>query len=250
MKIFLILITLASFVAYGSDYTLSVKEHNYRVETSSLNKQYWLATHKVNNNSPAPLLIYLHGRGGVSDSLEKIEGQVKQIVKHAAKYSGSPFYFVAPQTTKSFIQGGGWVVPELNNLLVQLKQQYNIDSSRIYLMGNSMGGMGTWIWASSVPEHFAAVTPISGGLKDKMKQYIPNGVDITKGLANTPVWAFAGGKDKVVPAELSLNLIEDIQKEGNDNAKFKLYPKAKHNVRTEIFSSAEIYNWLFKQKRT
>ncbi len=83
-----------------------------------------------------------------------------------------------------------------------------------------------------------------------MKQYIPNGVDIQKGLANMPVWAFAGGKDKVVPAELSLNLIEDIQKEGNDNAKFKLYPKAKHNVRTEIFSSAEIYNWLFKQKRT
>ncbi len=245
MKFFTFLLTFLSFIVMSGEIQLTVEEHSLLSNNSAVNAKYWLAVNNDKASSPAPLLIYLHGRGGVDNSLNKIKKQVNHIAKHTAKYSNSSFYFVAPQTSKTFSQGGGWVVPELNNLLSQLKKKYNIDSDRVYLIGNSMGGMGTWIWAAAEPDSFAAIAPISGGLENKMKQYIPNGVEIQKDLANMPVWAFAGGKDKVVPAYLSENLIKDIQREGNQNAHFKLYPQAKHNVRTEIFASKEIYDWLF-----
>lgn len=43
-----------------------------------------------------------------------------------------------------------------------VKQQYRIDESRIYLMGHSMGAIGTWKIAPKYPDVWAAIAPISG----------------------------------------------------------------------------------------
>ena len=45
----------------------------------------------------------------------------------------------------------------------EMKRDYKIDSDRVYLMGHSMGGYGTWSVAANNPEIFAALAPISGG---------------------------------------------------------------------------------------
>ena len=37
-----------------------------------------------------------------------------------------------------------------------------IDENRIYLMGHSMGGIGTWKLAAKYPDIWAAIAPISG----------------------------------------------------------------------------------------
>lgn len=228
---------------------LEIAEMKFSNNRSSINNKYWFAKPKQKNNSVLPLIIYLHGRGGVGESPDKIKKQVNHIVQYAQKFSEQAFYFAAPQTSKSYVQGGGWQVAELNLFLNHLKQSYNIDPKRVYLTGNSMGGMGTWIWAATHPEQFAAIAPISGGLKKEMKKYVPKDTNIVEGLVKMPVWALAGGKDKVVPATLSEKLIEAIVSLGNSNAQFTLYPDAKHNVRTQIFANSEIYSWLFNHKQ-
>jgi poly(3-hydroxybutyrate) depolymerase len=48
------------------------------------------------------------------------------------------------------------------NVIGLVRREYRIDPSRIYLMGNSMGGIGTMYLAARYPELFAAVAP-SGG---------------------------------------------------------------------------------------
>jgi len=37
--------------------------------------------------------------------------------------------------------------------------EYNVDRSRMYLMGNSMGGAGTWYLGTKFPERWAAIAP-------------------------------------------------------------------------------------------
>ena len=36
-------------------------------------------------------------------------------------------------------------------------------NSRVYLIGMSMGGFGTWALANRMPDRFAAISPMCGG---------------------------------------------------------------------------------------
>ena len=47
-------------------------------------------------------------------------------------------------------------------MLQHVRQHYRIDENRIYLMGHSMGGIGTWKIAAKYPDIWAAIAPISG----------------------------------------------------------------------------------------
>jgi poly(3-hydroxybutyrate) depolymerase len=53
-------------------------------------------------------------------------------------------------------------------LLARIRQQYAVDSDRIYLMGHSMGGAGAYHLAAKYNDVWAAVAPISaaGGIAD------------------------------------------------------------------------------------
>jgi predicted peptidase len=43
-----------------------------------------------------------------------------------------------------------------------MRAHYNVDATRIYLIGHSMGAIGTWHLAAKYPEIWAAVGPFSG----------------------------------------------------------------------------------------
>lgn len=48
------------------------------------------------------------------------------------------------------------------NVIALLKEEYNIDESRMYLMGHSMGGFGTWFMGQKHIDMWAAIAPMSG----------------------------------------------------------------------------------------
>ena len=67
-------------------------------------------------------------------------------------------------------------------VLRRMKADYNVDESRIYLMGHSMGAIGTWALGSKYPETWAALVAFSGtgqpALAEKMKaipQFVVHG---------------------------------------------------------------------------
>ncbi len=43
-----------------------------------------------------------------------------------------------------------------------VRHEYNVDPSRIYLMGHSMGGFGTWFLGAKYSDIWAAIAPMSG----------------------------------------------------------------------------------------
>ena len=103
-----------------------------------------------------PLILTLHGRGEAGDDIGLVRGQgLPRRVEAGARL---PFVIVAPQSS-----AWSWDVVSLSALLDEVLKGYRIDVGRVYLVGNSMGGTGTWALASHAPERFAAIAPICGG---------------------------------------------------------------------------------------
>jgi predicted peptidase len=50
---------------------------------------------------------------------------------------------------------------DVMNVLALVRKEFNIDPNRIYLMGHSMGGGGTWHFGVKYPEIWAALAPVA-----------------------------------------------------------------------------------------
>jgi predicted peptidase len=175
-----------------------------------------------------PLIVFLHGAGERGDNLElvKVHGPPK-LIEAGEEF---PFIVASPQCP----EGSWWSDEPVLELIDHLEATYRIDKSRIYLTGLSMGGYGTWHFATKAPNRFAAVAPICGG-------GIPYKVRF---ISHLPVWAFHGAKDGVVPLEESTRLIEALKKKPNSVAKLTVYPEANHDSWTESYDNPELYKWF------
>ena len=186
-----------------------------------------------------PLMLFLHGVGerGTDLDLLKLHG-IPKVIEDGADF---PFIVVSPQCPiDSF-----WVyeLDALYALTEKVIRDLRVDKSRIYLTGLSMGGYGTWHFASEHPSMFAAIAPICGGaipylgFPDKIKE-----------LIDVPVWVFHGAKDEVVPIEKSQELV-DVLIAHDGNVRFTIYPDTDHDSWTETYDNPDFYEWLLQQKK-
>jgi predicted peptidase len=218
----------------------------------SLNPDYLVFPSLKKPETKIPLLIYLHGSGGGFAPLERIGGQARALLSGIEKLGKGPCYVVVPQCFQKKKTGtkSTWEPVDLNILLDDLLKKFPIDSSRVYLTGNSMGGYGCWAWGSHSPERFAAIVPVVGGIgPGGPKDISPDIAKWASNLAQLPVYAFAGGKDRVVPADRSERMINEIRKAGGKHAKIKIYPEGGHNVRQQVYNGHEFYDWIFSHSR-
>jgi predicted peptidase len=229
-------------------YKISLGEDNL----ISLNPDYLVFPPNVKSSQPVPLLIYLHGSGGGFAPLERIEWQARALLSGIDKFGKGPCYVVVPQCFQKTKSGtkSTWEPADLNTLLDELLEKLPIDPTRVYLTGNSMGGYGCWAWGGYNSERFAAIAPVVGGIgPGGPKDISPDITKWARNLAQVPVYAFAGGKDMVVPADRSERMINEIRKAGGKLAKIKVYPEGGHNVRQQVYNSEEFYDWMFSQSR-
>jgi pimeloyl-ACP methyl ester carboxylesterase len=91
-------------------------------------------------------------------------------------------------------------------LLKLVRQQYAIDSDRIYLMGHSMGGAGTYYLGAKYKDIWAGLAPISGarGIAD-------GAADQYKSL---PMLIMHGAKDSIVSPATSRRTVAALQAVG------------------------------------
>jgi predicted peptidase len=258
MKLGLLLISLITLVgaAMAEIETPVVRTINPELQPriQFLNPEYLVYLPAGSTNGKLPLLIFLHGAGGVGDDIQmsKVKGKPTEIWEGIRKFNKGPSLIVAPQCLKQGKNGerGIWTPEDLNLLLQHLKATLPVDDRRIYLTGISMGGYGTWAWAAHDPQHFAAVAPIVGGIgREGPKAVTPDLNQWATNLARIPVYAFVGALDKTVPPERSERMIAAIQKAGGREAKLKVYPDEGHNAGRVVVAEQEYYDWIFSQKR-
>lgn len=106
------------------------------------------------SRKPVPLMIVLHGAGG--DENMFIDAYGAGITPTMAKTSG--VLVVSPATTAF-----GAAPENLDALLAQLRVEYNVDSSRVYVVGHSMGAGVSARLAAQRPTVFAAAVCLAGG---------------------------------------------------------------------------------------
>lgn len=189
--------------------------------------QYIPATYNQKQTYKWPLVIFLHGIGeiGANVNVLKNVGLVKVV-------AGKQFIMLAPQCTSSW-----WNSNVLQKFLQQVIKQYNVDPTRIYLTGLSMGGYGAWDWSEHYPQQFAAVVPICGG----------GTTSLACSLKNVPVWAFHNADDPTVNVQNSRDIVKAIKACGGKLIKYTENATGGHNAWTKAYADPALYTWLLKQ---
>jgi predicted peptidase len=216
-----------------------------------LNPEYLLYSPAEPAGTQLPLLIFLHGAGGVGTDIQRIKDRPSEVWRGIAKLGKGPCLLVAPQCLASAgSERGIWTAEDLNVLLAHLQATLPVDHRRIYLSGISMGGYGTWAWAAQNPHHFAAIAPIVGGIgREGPKAVTPDFDRWAAKLATIPVHAFVGALDTTVPPERSERMIAAIRRAGGKEARLKVYPDQAHGAARVVVTDPEYYDWIFAQRR-
>jgi predicted peptidase len=151
-----------------------------------------------------------------------------------ANQSRYPAFVLAPQTDR------GWNADQLElvfNLTQSLIRELPIDPTRIYVTGQSMGGIGTWDLLAAHPRFFAAGIIVCGG------------GDPRQALAarDTPTWIFHGALDTTIPVQNARQIEQALIKSGS-RPKYTEYPRVGHNVWEWAYLEPSLIEWLFTQQ--
>ena len=181
-----------------------------------------------------PLLVALHGAGERGDDFDKIA--VHGPAKYAAKGEEFPAIILAPQCPADLVWNH--LTFELKELIDFIISEYNVDADAVSLTGLSMGGYGTWEMGMSYPGFFSALGPICGG-----------GISWRVGLiGQTPVWAFHGAQDTVVPIENSNEMCNRLKAQGG-NVTLTVFSFDGHNVWDDAYEKTTLIPWLISARR-
>jgi len=206
-----------------------------------------------------PLVLFLHGAG------ERGNDNTKQLAHGASLFlrdeirSTFPAYVVFPQCPEEDYWAS--VAIDRSTLPLQLDFDYSrpltkslqlamelvdtlikteqVDVTRIYLVGLSMGGMGTFEAVYHYSQLFAAAIPMCGGgdtLQYQNKRPM------------LPLWVFHGSADNVVEVKHSRHMVETI-KGFSSLIKYTEYRGVGHNSWDYAFAEPDLLAWLFSQKR-
>lgn len=123
-------------------------------------------------------------------------------------------------------------------LMDEIGEKYNLNASRMYVTGLSMGGFGTWDLLMRYPGVFAAAIPM-GGAGDVSK------VNIIK---NTPVWTFHQMYDPVVASAGTVAMVKALVNVGAE-VKFTPYFDNVHDTWTKGYAEKGLLQWLYSHTR-
>jgi predicted peptidase len=180
-------------------------------------------------NKVWPIIFYLHGRHASGKNLESLERY--GLPYYLLKGKKLDFIVVSPQCPWN----KNWASEDwFNPVYDDVAGKFQIDDSRVYLIGMSMGGFGTWALANQMPDRFAAISPMCGGADVKWAD----------NLSKTPAWVFHGTADRDIPISRSEVMVKALEKK-NAEVKFSRLKNQGHDI-SKQFNNDELYSWLLE----
>lgn len=207
-----------------------------------------------------PLLLFLHGAGERGSDNEKQLTHGASLFLADSNRTRFPAIVVFPQCPA----GGYWSSVQIDRsrqpitftyayrkapmtaplktaleLVDQLTRTERVDKNRLYIMGLSMGGMGTFEAVSRQPRRFAAAIPICGGGDTTF---------VRRYARRLPLWVFHGDADAVVAVDYSRQMVAALNRE-KANVTYTEYRGVNHNSWDRAFREPNLLPWLFAQHR-
>jgi predicted peptidase len=207
-----------------------------------------------------PLVVYIHGAGGASSVPDALTYLGAGSSQEASRFQ---------QTYPSFVLASpDWTVDKVIEQIEMVKKQYRVDTDRLYLIGYSMGGSGSYRVANGYSKKkgnlFAGIIRLAGQSQTELGNTIASRTSIWMhiGLNDTPTRvkvireAYAFLKKHLSRATESSSpiAIGDIRGttvtltlDGRDVVKKTEYDGVGHGVSTFPFKDPQLLRWLFDQ---
>lgn len=203
-----------------------------------------------------PLVLFLHGAGESGSDNEKQLTHGGQMWLNPVNRAEHPTFVIAPQCPLD----GYWAYMQcpvslnptemplevplsplfkaVKELLDTYLKRSDVDKSRVYVIGLSMGGMGTFDLAVRYPDVFAAAIPICGTVN-------PDRLVVAK---NVNFRIFHGDADDIVTVEGSRAAYKALKAIGAD-VEYIEFPGCRHSSWNLAFNYPDFMEWLFCQKK-
>ena len=223
----------------GANAAFSVKEFR---ASNGQTLRYSLFVPAERRDEHLPLVLCLHGAGGNTAAANVLAAAEMQ-KRHPCVVMAPACDGKSVRWVKHEFRGGDQVravMPELIEAVDHVVAEHKVDSTRLYITGQSMGGLGTWGLIANHPTKFAAAVPICG-------TWSPAEAKKMNGVA---IWAFHGADDKTVPVFGSRDMIAAL-KDANikPEPRYTELPGVGHGSWEPAYSKAELWDWLFQQRR-
>ncbi len=234
--------TVISFFDYGSVALDQGGEMVYRLYVPS----------NYSKSKEYPLLVVLHGAGERGTDNEKHMCYMLDIMFNQKNSPLPDAIVLVPQCPS----GQQWVdtpwasgnystelvresdeLAGVVKLVEELTFDYMIDEDRIYAMGLSMGGFGTWDLLMRHGDLFAAGIPICGG----------GDPDMAESLVDIPIYTFHGSADTTVPVEGTREMAQALTEAGSTVFTYVELEGMAHGIWDTVAAKADVINWLFAQ---
>lgn len=226
---------------------------------------YRLFEPKTEKDKKYPLVLFLHGSGerGSDNEMHMLGNEGALVWADPEQREKNPAYVLAPQAPAADELTMYWTeepnYTTMFNLLNETIEKYNIDENRIYVVGMSNGGIGTWNIIEKNPDLFAAAVPICGigdinGL-DLESGYTPiKDYSAYKNIKDMPIWIFHAEDDPLADVRYSRDAEKAIKELGGTSVKYTEYPEGTvmpmgHFSWVPALQDKEMIDWLFSQSK-
>ncbi len=209
-------------------------------------------------SEPMPVVIVFHGYGDTNNLLTyrtavewgEPENQEKR-----------PCFVLAPvidDNTYFSSKGRDEVFTSVHDIIGQMISDGKVDADKVYVMGNSFGGLSTIEYAEKYPEEVAGALALCPALN-----YSNNSLLNLKNMVNVPVWFAHAKNDNTIPASNSETAVKALENLGAKEVRFTEYtdeemnaagadsaPDATysyHHVELAVMEDDAYMEWLFEQ---
>lgn len=254
-----LILLLSVLLLFSLEFVAAQDEYERSVFVSSLGDSlnYRLLEPEVMQaGEKYPLVLFLHGAGERGNDNEKQLTHGGQMFLNPVNREKYPAFVLFPQCPES----GYWAyenrpqsfiptqmpvgkeMPSVFQAVKELLEMYlanpQVDKSRIYIMGLSMGAMGTYDMVSRFPDIFAAAVPICGTVN-------PTRLSAARNVAFR---IFHGDADDVVPVAGSRQAYK-VLKAAGASVEYIEFPGCNHGSWNPAFNYPDFMKWLFTQKK-
>lgn len=237
---------VSSIAAFGQT---TYERAEYLSQRGDTLRYRFLAPETIETGKTYPLVLFLHGSGERGADNEKQLTHGAQMWLNPVVREQYRAFVVIPQCPSGHRWSYGKnsegvsvldsVTPTLLEMVDAFSADNAVDTTRVYIMGLSMGGIATYELASLYPSRWAAAIPICGWPKE----------DILPQAAGIPFRIYHGDADPAVGVEGSRKAYRILRKAGATPV-YHEYPGVEHNSWNNAFNDPELLPWMFAQKKT